>query len=76
MEPGKKVFEKENDGKMVKTEKSVFDLRTEEYTLEEATSRIASGMSKLKLHLFIAYAQWNAHEKLRDGLDLETIITI
>ena len=72
----KKTYEKEKDGNVVTTEKSVFDLITEECTLKEATSRIASGMSKLKLHLYTAYAQWNAHETLREALDTSTIITI
>ena len=72
----KRVYQKEVKGKVVSIEKSVFNLYPETLTTEDALIKLTEMCKPLRKHIYTSHKQWDAHEKARQNLDLNTIISI
>ena len=54
----------------------VFGLFDVTETISEAVKNFTNSLPKMKIHIYTAYSQWNAHAMSRDSLDDKSIITI
>ena len=72
----KKTYTKEKKGKVVSIEKSVFSLYPETCSVQDALLKLEKMCKPLRLHIYTAHRQWNAHNQFRENLDMFTIITI
>ena len=63
-------------GKIKKPDGKVFGLFRHAESIEETVQKFIGMLGKLKVHVYTAYCQWNAHSLNRLGLDDESVITI
>ena len=71
----KKGSEAKKKGKEIKAKK-VFELFLITDTLENVVCTFLSSLPKLKIHIYTAHCQWNAHSSARNNLCQDSIITI
>ena len=72
----KRTVQKEVKGKIVSVEKSVFNLYPENLTAHDALTKLSQMCKPLRLHIFTAHKQWNAHEKAWQNLTVNSIISV
>ena len=72
----KRTMEKVVDGKIVTFEKSVFSLYPETCTVHKAIDLLQEMCNTVKLHIYTAHMQWNAHALARLNLELDSVISI
>ena len=70
------VTKRDKDNNVVSRNKRVFSLYPFTETLENAVQRLKKMLPNLKRHISTAHRQWQAHDVLRNNMDLSTIITI
>ena len=72
----KKKITKKQKGKVVTLEKTIFNLYPDMCELKKAVETLQEMYKNLRIHIFTAYKQWDAHEQGRRNLDMNTFISI
>ena len=71
-----KVDTVDKTDKINKVDKYIFDLYQVKTTLKNAVEKLNEMMTPLRMHIYTAHRQWNAHDHARLALDSTTLITV